>query len=226
MKRKPLSERTGELTGSMLSGALIVAALNFVFVLLMVREAGTFPSESVAIWGQYAWLTVTGTVGTWLLLLAGKAWEGSEGDALHKYVVLLILGLVLGTVAFGSAELLMVSLPDFDQWTDHGLTNSQLARSLYGNDGTPLWGAYLVYFGGLFAVLRWWSQADPLRRSRMSLWATGMCILWAWVLHIFCRFPQPWGLMLAASISVAVQLSATWLHPRDRVEIGQGMNQA
>ncbi len=161
-----------------------------------------------------------------MLLLLGKAWEGTEGDSLRKYFALLVLGLVLGGVAFVAGEALMVSLPDQDQWTDHGLANAPWAQTLYTGDGTPLLGAYLVYFAGLFAVLRWWTQVDPLRRTRMSAWATGVCILWAWVMHMFCRFPQPWGLMLAASISVAAQLSSTWLHPRDRAEIGQGVNRA
>ena len=84
---------------------------------------------------------------------------------------------------------------------------------MYGADGAPLLGAYMVYFGGLFVVLRWWRQADPLRKTRFSLLATTLCVLWAWFMHLLFSFPQPWGFVLAATMSVSVQLSAPWLPP-------------
>jgi hypothetical protein len=39
---------------------------------------------------------------------------------------------------------------------------------------------------------------------------------WAWVLHQFWPFPQPWGLMLAVTISIAVQFSSRWIAPAAR----------
>jgi hypothetical protein len=81
-------------------------------------------------------------------------------------------------------------------------------------------GAYLIYFAGLFAILRWWTQTDPLRRTRLSLTATAVCVLWAWIMHMFCQFPQPWGFMLAVTISVATQLSAPWVNPKQKGAVG------
>jgi Na+-transporting NADH:ubiquinone oxidoreductase subunit NqrB len=66
--------------------------------------------------------------------------------------------------------------------------------------------AYLAYFGGMFAVVRWWKQADPLRKTRLSVWATGTCVLVAAIVDSVWRFPQPWGMMVAAIISISVQL--------------------
>ena len=41
----------------------------------------------------------------------------------------------------------------------------------------------------------------------ISFWATAVCVLCGWILP----FPQPWGLMIAAATSVAVQLSSPWV---------------
>jgi hypothetical protein len=35
-------------------------------------------------------------------------------------------------------------------------------------------------------------------------------------LHQFWFFPQPWGVMLAVTISIAVQLSSRWVSPQER----------
>jgi hypothetical protein len=91
--------------------------------------------------------------------------------------------------------------------------------AVHNDDGSPLFGAYLIYFAGLFAVLRWWRQMDPLRKARLSIWTTAVCLLWAWVMHSLCRFPQPWGFILAATMSVAVQLAAPWISPGERVAL-------
>ena len=74
----------------------------------------------------------------------------------------------------------------------------------------PDLGLNLAYFGFLFPILRWWRQADPLRRSRFSLWSTAVCVLWAGLLGVAWPFPQPWGMMAAATIAISVQLSAPW----------------
>ena len=92
--------------------------------------------------------------------------------------------------------------------------------NLYAADGTPLLLAYLAYFGFLFVLLRWWRKADPLRRSRLSVWSTAWCVACAWLLSLFWLFPQPWGIMLAAVISVSVQLASLWAPPDERTADG------
>ena len=97
---------------------------------------------------------------------------------------------------------------------------------MYASDGSPLLPAFLVYFAGLFVILRWWKQSDPLRNTRLSLWATAACVLWAFILNMFWQFPQPWGFMLAAVVSVAVQLAAPWMSPQERAEVRRECQQA
>jgi hypothetical protein len=80
----------------------------------------------------------------------------------------------------------------------------------YSAEGAPLLPAYLIYFAFLFLILRWWKQADPLRSSRVSLGSTMVCVAWAFALHLFWPFPQPWGMLVAATTSVAVQVASPW----------------
>ena len=74
----------------------------------------------------------------------------------------------------------------------------------------------MAAFGTLFVVLRWWRQADPLRPVRLRIWSVIVTGLVAWVVAGLWHFPQPWLVLAAVTMSVAVQLAAPWssLHRR------------
>ncbi len=216
IRGKLASERIAELSGSLLFSAITAAVVTLVALLLQ----GETLDGSVSGWAVYVWLTVTTIAGAWILLTLGKFWEGSDGDHFVRRFVMLLAGLAIGLVSFVAAESFMVNLPDHDRWTAHALPSEDLVGRIYSADGSPLIAAYLIYFAGLFAILRWWTQTDPLRTARLSLTATGACVLWAWVMHMFLPFPQPWGFMLAASISVATQLAAPWVNT-GQMRVGQ-----
>lgn len=209
LRQKSARERATEWTGSLLLAAVVCGVLSLVFLML----DGKTLDGSVATWSLFAWLTLSSVAGSWWLLTIGKFWEGRDPDHFRRRFVLLIGGMLVGLTAFGTGHLLLVELPDLDHWTVHTLSHSPWGQQLYGADGAPLLGAYMVYFGGLFVILRWWRQADPLRKTRFSLLATTLCVVWAWFMHLLFSFPQPWGFVLAATISVAVQLSAPWMRP-------------
>ena len=70
--------------------------------------------------------------------------------------------------------------------------------------------AYMAVFATLLAVLRWWVDADPLRHAAEPLVAPGdrgfvhlVAALW--------HFPEPWLAMVAACMSVSVQLASPWV---------------
>jgi hypothetical protein len=109
---------------------------------------------------------------------------------------------------------MLVRLPNEVDW-DLNRPHRSLEQ-LYDSQGSPLLMAFMTYFGFLFLVPRWWRQTDPLRRVRLSLFFTAVVGFWAWVLHQFWPFPQPWGVMLAITISIAVQLSSRWILPQER----------
>jgi len=148
------------------------------------------------------------------VLVPSKLWEGTEGEPMLRRFILMVLGLGLGVLAFGTADLLMIN------WTDDPTfprpEGYRLPPSFYGADGRPLLLAYLAVFATLFVAIRWWRQSDPLRATRLSLWSMFVCIAMAGLVAAVWHFPQPWLVMLACSISVSVQLASSWLHPRQR----------
>jgi hypothetical protein len=82
-------------------------------------------------------------------------------------------------------------------------------NQLFSAAGKPYLTAYLAYFGVLFAVLRWWKQADPLRVKRFSFWGTTVTVLGAILLQALCPIPQ--GFLIALNCALAVQLAAPWV---------------
>ena len=197
---KTVRQRFEELVGSLLGSTLIAAVMS---VFLSVVHAKTIEP------GQFAWLLVVSTLGSWLVLIPSKFWEGREGDTTLRRLMLMVLGLGLGAAAWSMKDFLMVPLTA-DWKLPDPLTEGYMGTRLYEVDGSPSLVGHMGYFAFLFLVVRWWKQSDPLRSSRLRLWPTIVAIFWAWLLYFFWPFPQPWGTMVAASMSVAVQVAARW----------------
>lgn len=219
LDRKPGAERIMELTGSMLMSSVVVATLG----LLSMAIAGDSLSPTVESMSFYAWLTLTGVFASWTLLAASKFWDGTRGDALKRRFILLAGGLTVGAASYATSEILMVKMPTV---TTSASFAADLSTGFHDKSGTPMLPAYLLYFAGLFFVLRWWRNADPLRKTRLSVIAVGFCLLWACLLNQLCQFPLPWGILLAGTISFAVQIASPYLDKEDRRRIETELQQA
>jgi len=215
LKKQPFRKRAAQWNGSLLAAGFVSAVLTLTVLLLQ----GSILDGSNTGWAVWAWLASVSTLGSWILLTMAKFWEADMGEHLHRRFAMLGAGLAIGAIACGLGHWLMLDMPDQDHWTAHAFRQAAWLPAVHNDDGSPLFGAYLIYFAGLFAVLRWWRQMDPLRKARLSIWTTAVCLLWAWVMHSLCRFPQPWGFILAATMSVAVQLAAPWISPGERVAL-------
>ncbi|MEX0818936.1 MAG: serine/threonine-protein kinase [Pirellulaceae bacterium] len=211
--RKHNGERVAELCGSLLTAAVTSLILCFVMTLLMRGES----LGDVFTWTLYAWFSLTSIIGAWTILVLGKFWEGDEGEPLRRRFVMLVAGLATGIAAFTASQFLGVQITD--EHVVQTVPAVVIPASWTSSDASLTLPAFLIYFGGIFGIAKWWLQADPLRSSRVSLWATAGCIFWAWLIHLFWAFPQPSGFMLAASISIAVQLAAPWVRPAERARI-------
>ena len=163
---------------------------------------------------QFAWLFLTSLIGAWAVLIPSKLWEGARGDPMLRRFVMMVLGMAIGAAAFFAADLLLVNLPAVVGYPKTSVY--QLPSSFYAFDGRPLLLAYVACFGTLFLVIRWWRQADPLRRTRLRLWTLFASVLAAGVVAWAWQFPQPWLPMIAGTISVAVQLASPWERPKRR----------
>ncbi|MBX7167535.1 MAG: serine/threonine protein kinase [Pirellulales bacterium] len=201
---KPARDRVADLMGSLLFSALAAAAAaGLVFIL----QPSRFGVEDLAS------LAIISTLGAWGLLVPAKFWEGTEGEPIMRRLVLFAVGLVVGAAAFGVDTALLVQ-PRYSAGDSPNLLPNGGIGVFAGPDGQLLLPMYLAYFGFLFLVLRWWKQAEPLREQRLSLWATAVCVGWAALLSNFWQYPQPMGMLVAGTISVAVQLSSPWVDRR------------
>ena len=205
---KSRRERFTELIGSMLLGAIAALAMCVVMVLISsYRDLVPRPE-------QCAWLALMSIAGTWAVLVTSKFWEGARGEPMLRRFVLMIIGLGLGLLAYAAAGVLFVSLPQ-DPTIPAG-SGYRLPTSFYA-DGRPLAMAYMAVFGTLLAVIRWWLAANPMRTARLSLWSMfGSCLVAVVVAGVW-HFPQPWLMMVAGAMSVAVQLASPWVPPRQRL---------
>jgi len=203
----------------MLMSTLVAAVLGVIMLLVGNQSLST----SVSSWGPvYAWVTLTTVVGAWSVLAVSKLWEGHKGDQSLRRFTMLVIGLGVGATAYGLSQAVLVQ-PTY-LLAGHSAASANFTQIVYATDGTPNLLAYMGYFAGLFVVIRFWKQGDPLRNARLSLWATMACVLWALVLHLF--WPLPRGFMIAATITIAVQLSAPWMGFRQRNKIRQQARQS
>ena len=215
LRLKPARTKTTEVAGSMLMGAIVVAVLSLV---AMIVDNQDF-TGNVLSWGPlYAWLTLSGIAGTWTVLIGTKHWEGFKEDAALRRFAMLMMGLIVGAISFGLSDLLLVE-PEHLAVSATGYSDRFYSTIHH----TPEFLAYLGYFAGLFVVTRLWKQTDPLRNSRLSRLGTGAFVVWAVVLSSFLPFRHGW--MLAAIMSIAIQLAAPWMETAERSRIRNDVRQ-
>jgi hypothetical protein len=125
--------------------------------------------------------------------------------------VLAGVGAGVGVAAYSLSKFLMLPM---DTSTALEVDGMNLPQSLYDANGQPLAAAMMAHFALLFAALRWWKPIDPLRRTRLSLWAVAVAVVAEWAVHQILPIPQPAGMLMAGGIAIAVQMSAPWINPR------------
>ncbi len=214
LSQKTLADHAAELSGSMLWSAIVAAVLTVVMSVIG-REALTKSAE----WRVGpAWFWLMTSVGTWLVLLAGKQCERGKGELGKRRFGMLILGLIFGAIAFSTSDFLLVDLGSAGKV----MRGPDFVKDLYEATGEPRLTAFLAYFGALFMTIGWWKLCDPLRSSRLRIAPILLAVMAAWIWQMFLPFPQPWGFMLVASIAIATQLSAPWISPAERINAASG----
>ncbi len=213
MLRTP-RERVADLLGSLLLSTLIAATLTVVMAFILSFDRNPRPE-------QLAWLFVTSVAGSWTVLIPSKLWEGVKGESMPRRFLMMVLGMGLGVLALGTTSLFLVDLTyGLSAVTEWGpLRHVRMPANFYAFGGRPLLPAFVAVFGMLFFLIRWWKQADPLRSTRLSLWSLFWSVTAALAIAYLWRFPQPWLPMIAGAVSISVQLSSPWVHPRARAAI-------
>ncbi len=216
LRMKTLGDRVGELAGSMLASAAIAAVLT---VVMSAIGGGSWIDASAQQLSGPAWLWLTTVLGSWTLLIAGKFWEANSGEQVKRRFALLVIGLIFGAVTYATSQYMLVQFGRGGSASHYA--DASWARQMLDATGQPRITTYLAYFGLLFLAIGWWKQTDPLRTSRLRIAPVLLTLLLAAAMGIAFPFPQPWGFLIAAAISVTVQLSSPWLKPQERLAIRQ-----
>ena len=206
---QPQVDRFAELVGSLLGGAVSCIVLNFFGMML----SGWLLDPTLEAWSLYLWLTITAIACCWTALMAGKFWEVREESVGFRQMTMVLAGFGVGVVSYGMARGLHTDLSSLATIENRG--------SFVGFVGSHLatLPACLLFFSVIFGMLRWWRQADPLRRTRVSVWSVGLCMVWAIVLCRVLNLPSVTGCILAFSVSMSIQFASPWIRPEQRTEI-------
>lgn len=203
----PFRARLAELLGSMLLSVLVAAVMALVAYLIQ-----TFRGQ---LWNisQGAWVFFMSIAATWSVLILSQFWQGRDGDVVQRRFVTMVVGMLLGGVAFYAQQYLLVDLVFNPQWP--GLVHWQPPPTFY-RDGRPVLPAMLAVFGTLFLLVRWWRLADPLRRIRFSLWGVVGPGLAALLAAAVWMFPAQWLFWVAVATGTTLQLASPWFGTRRR----------
>ena len=208
----PLHDRANHFFGSASLAAIFTAVFTTciaIFAPEFFGAHGAGGSLDPALIGLFSGTALSAS---WCLLGVTKLLEGRKLDFGMRRVIQLLMGLVVGEIAWGLSQLLYVEIPDTREAPFRSI-NSQPLMTEIG----PTWLGYMVFFGLLFALRRWWWHTDSFRPKRFRIMSVLLTMLVAAGLMFTFEFALGWGLVWAAVISSVVQLSAPWTPPATRV---------
>jgi hypothetical protein len=215
-------DRASSLIGSMLAAGVVAPVASLFACMIFAPD---LPSELLL------WTATISTVASWALMVPGQLVEARMEDHAPLRFIQLLLGAVVGIVAWAMAQSLWLEIPasgDFAPGPRDSIAGQffqqryDVVQQGYNGGAVQMPPAmYAAYFAFFFLVLRWWRLAESTRSARVSLWLTAWCGFIGWAMTFFWWFPQPMGLMLAAVIAFTVQLSSPWLSPSRRRELAQ-----
>lgn len=210
LRQIPASQRAADVTAS-----LSISLGAVVLVTLAVHLATDLLPNTV---DTVFFGTVT-LIAAWSLIVPAKMWEGKSGDSLVRKLIQGGLGMGTGALASVIRQFLMVT----DTRLMHAdgssiFTGGQLGRiSMIDAQGFPTTAGFMVFFGMLFLLRRWWWQADSFRKSRFRISSALVTLLLGVVLTGLLPFPETLGATWALAISAVIQLSSGWTPQEDRL---------
>jgi len=198
---RPTREKIRELLGSLIASGISAILVSLVLLAISVGEEAFTRTAILTIGPAYVFFTGLTILASWAVLIASKTWEAHSGDQARRRIIMMMIGVGLGVAAWFGSMLVFTGSP--------GAMDMQVPWFAMGEQSSV--GALMLFFGLVFLVPRWWKLADPLRSNWLSIWNTGVFVIWAGILTAFWPFLQPWAIMLVGSVAATVQLSAPWL---------------
>ena len=227
LRQIPLRYRTADLTGAMTYAVLATGLVTALMWLLMPSPFFTGSGTNVLDPARIGLFAITTLLGSWALLLPAKLWEGTSQERFVRRLVQLGMGCLVGTAAFWLHQNLMVGYLEYNLLAakpePQAVIKTVGSHQLFDESTIqPTLAGYIIFFGGLFALRRWWHQIDTFRKSRFRLVSLLLSTLVGFVLPTVLAFPHNWGMMWALAISIVVQLSSAWVPEEDRERLMEG----
>jgi len=209
VRQIPVGQRATDMTTSMTislaAAALVTTAVH------LATEMLPNPAD-VAFFG-----TVT-LVAAWALIVPAKMWEGRTGDAFVRRLIQGSIGLSVGAGAAVLQQFLMLNETVLLHAEGTGVfNNGRIGRLHIVDGGLPTMTGFMMFFGMLFLIRRWWWQADSFRKSRFRISTSLVTLFLGVVLAALLPFPEQLGATWALAISAVVQLSSGWTPQEDRL---------
>lgn len=209
VRQIPGGQRAADITTS-LSVALAAAAL--------VTTAVHLATDMLPNPADVAFFGIVTLIAAWALIVPAKMWEGRTGDTFVRRLVQGSLGLGVGAIAAVLQRFLMLDeTPLLHAEGDGVFDGGSIGRIQMLESGLPTMAGFMIFFGLLFLVRRWWWQADSFRKSRFRISSSLVTLLLGVVLSAVMPFPEQLGAIWALAISAVVQLSSGWTPQEDRL---------
>ena len=170
------------------------------------------------------YFAVVTIVASWAVIIPSKLREGHSDDHFFRRIYFAVIGVGVGFFAAKLPGFLMLEPTEFlpEQSLKYSVQLGRLA--LADASGYPTTACFMLFFGSLFAVRRWWWQADSYRKSRFRVSSALFTLLVGAAITTVMRklaFPDAMGATWALAISSVVQLSCGWtpLEGRSREQL-------
>jgi serine/threonine protein kinase len=162
----------------------------------------------------------TSLAATWMVLLVGHLRQRSGWLNKNPRKAFLLVGILLGSLAYGLDQYLLVDFPNLSSRNSAAFKTLGVHR-LMESGMNPTWLGYTVFFGGIMALHRWWSDMSPKRSRQLSFGRLAVTGMTAWLMTVIFAFPQWPAVLWAVVISAAVQLAAPWQSARTHSSPGR-----
>lgn len=205
----PLAEKFADGLGSLLIASVVIGTST----LVALGFSGFSLDGSVEPLAVFGWLASTTLLATACCIALTRAFESSLGNPWRRRLVSMSTGLLVGYASWLLYGLLLVDAVTLPAQ----LTGvADLEWMTAGKAGLM---TFLIFFASYFLVIRWWKVGDALRSAQFSLVKTVLHVILAIGIAWVTSFPVIWGLILGGTLSIAVQLSSTWIKTAERERI-------
>ncbi len=210
LRQIPAGQRAADITTSL---SISLAAV------LLVTAAVHLATPMLPTAVDIAFFGVITLLASWSLIVPAKIWEGKAGDNVFRKLIQGCIGMGVGFIASVVQRFLMLDDTQLLHVDGTGVFESvPLGRiSMIDSRGWPTTAGFMIFFGLMFLVRRWWWQADSFRKSRFRISTAIVTLVLGMILSQMLPFPEILGATWALAISSVIQLSSGWTPPGDRL---------